>query len=101
MRELICPKCGKNFIPAALHIYHDEKNYYCSWTCYNHRNDHKKNKRKQIELYNESGEFLLRRFKSAEEAAIHTGYNASKIRDACRKQTIYYGYLWRYKNDLS
>lgn len=34
-----CRKCGKIFLPAPMHIYHVGSKYYCSWTCYNHRND--------------------------------------------------------------
>ena len=29
-----CPICGKNFIPAPRHIYHDGKKVVCSWTCH-------------------------------------------------------------------
>ena len=34
-----CRKCGKYFIPAPMHVYRVGSKYYCSWTCYNHRND--------------------------------------------------------------
>jgi hypothetical protein len=34
-----CKKCGKEFLPAPLHIYKTNSKYYCSWTCYNHRDD--------------------------------------------------------------
>ncbi len=37
--EKKCKKCGKIFIPAPLHKYKDGSKYYCSWTCYLHRND--------------------------------------------------------------
>lgn len=37
--EKKCPKCGKIFIPAPMHIYHEYSKYYCSWTCYLHRKD--------------------------------------------------------------
>lgn len=37
--EKRCKKCGKNFIPAPMHRYRDRSKWYCSWTCYNHRND--------------------------------------------------------------
>ena len=37
--EKKCRKCKKLFIPAPLHIYKDKSKWYCSWTCYNHRND--------------------------------------------------------------
>ena len=37
-----CRKCGKIFIPAPMHRYrdgHEQGRWYCTWTCYNHRND--------------------------------------------------------------
>lgn len=42
IRTAICKKCGKEFIPAPLHIYKAGSKYYCSWTCYNHREDEPK-----------------------------------------------------------
>ena len=43
--EKACPRCKKIFCPAAYHVYRDKKGYYCSWTCYNHKDD--KNKKKK------------------------------------------------------
>ena len=37
--ETDCVKCGKKFVPAPYHVYKTWKGYYCSWSCYNHRND--------------------------------------------------------------
>lgn len=37
--ERKCSKCGKVFVPAPLNIYKKNGKVYCSWTCYNHRND--------------------------------------------------------------
>lgn len=37
--EKQCRKCGKFFIPAPEHIYRKGSKYYCSWTCYLHRDD--------------------------------------------------------------
>ena len=44
--EAICPRCGKIFCPAPYHRFKDVTNhrYYCSWTCFNHRKDKKKEK---------------------------------------------------------
>lgn len=42
--EAKCKKCGKIFIPAALHIYTDKNKIYCSWTCYLHRKDKEEKK---------------------------------------------------------
>ena len=39
LAEKKCRKCGKKFIPAPEHRYHEGSKYYCTWTCYNHRND--------------------------------------------------------------
>jgi hypothetical protein len=41
--DVPCKKCGKRFIPAAMHVYKTKKakstTYYCSWTCYLHSDD--------------------------------------------------------------
>lgn len=97
MKEVICRKCGKIFCPAPQHIYKDNKGMYCSWTCYNHR-DEKTNQRKYkyVECYDKDGS-LLRRFKSSTAAAQFTGFEIKKIADACRKGTEYHGFLWKYK----
>lgn len=39
IKTVICKKCGREFIPAPMHIFKDRHKYYCKWTCYNHRND--------------------------------------------------------------
>ena len=39
LREKKCKKCGKTFFAGAEHRYKVWGTYYCSWTCYNHRND--------------------------------------------------------------
>lgn len=99
MIERICDKCGKIFIPAPQHIFVDEKKIYCSWTCYNHREESKPSKGrkiKKIELYSESGN-LLKVFTSATDAAEKTGYLANAIRDACREHKPYMGFIWKYR----
>ena len=42
--ETECPKCGKVFVPAPYHVYKTHNGYYCSWSCFNHRNDKKEQK---------------------------------------------------------
>jgi hypothetical protein len=42
LTEKRCAKCGKTFIAAPYHIYKKGVKWYCSWTCYNHRNDAEK-----------------------------------------------------------
>jgi hypothetical protein len=35
-RARICPVCGKEFIPAAMHVYKDRRpnhRFVCSWSC--------------------------------------------------------------------
>lgn len=39
--EKKCKKCGKTFIAAPEHQYRFEGSWFCSWTCYLHRNDDK------------------------------------------------------------
>lgn len=39
LREKKCKKCGKLFIAAPEHRYREGSKFYCSWTCYLHRND--------------------------------------------------------------
>ena len=104
MKEAYCPRCGKYHIATPQHIYRDEKGLYCSWTCYLHKDDRKKkssknNKNKSVELLSQSGT-LLKEFSSATDAAKETGFDCKCIQLACRDQSVYRGYLWRYKNDL-
>ena len=53
LREKKCKKCGRTFIAAPQHVYKVGSKYYCSWTCYNHRNDkevkHENNKNRPTE----------------------------------------------------
>ena len=42
IRTVICEKCGQEFIPAPFHRFKEGSKYYCKWTCFNHRNDEKK-----------------------------------------------------------
>lgn len=42
IRTAICKKCGKEFVPAPMHRFRVGRNFYCKWTCYNHRNDEQK-----------------------------------------------------------
>lgn len=34
-----CKKCGKEFYPTFYHVYREGQKFYCSWKCFNHRND--------------------------------------------------------------
>ncbi len=37
--ERKCAKCGKKFIAQQYHRFREGDTYYCTWTCYNHRDD--------------------------------------------------------------
>ena len=39
IRTAICKKCGKEFIPAPMHVFKEGTNWYCKWTCFNHRKE--------------------------------------------------------------
>jgi hypothetical protein len=97
-----CVKCNKEFYPTPMHVYRDHKGSYCSWTCYNHRNDKKASRYGvyEIEQYSLDG-VLLKTFISTKEAADSCKGLRNGIRNACREKTKYKGYLWRYKNDMS
>lgn len=99
MIERKCKKCGKNFIPAYYHVYKDGGKIYCSWTCYNHRNDSKVKKEakyKVVEVCDKDGS-LIRAYKSAIEAAEQLGFCINNIRKACVDGSEYNGFLWKYK----
>ena len=46
--DTICPKCGKVFLKQPFHVYvgqyKGKRRAFCSWTCFNHRNDKENNK---------------------------------------------------------
>lgn len=103
--ERHCPVCGKEFYPNPSWAYkerddHGRPTYYCSWKCFNHRNDKKKGNYhyKPIEQLTYDEE-LVHTYENAYEAATAMDGNLTSIRDACRLQKKYKGYLWRYKND--
>jgi uncharacterized OB-fold protein len=41
LEEKKCAKCGKLFVPSYHHTFKQKGKgkYWCSWTCFNHRND--------------------------------------------------------------
>lgn len=109
MPSIICVKCGR--IKRSIHsfddwVYRDGKGFYCTWTCYNHRNDEKPNVQTQhqksipIVQYDKSGN-VVKTFNSIVEAANHTNCTAKTISRACKTHKPCKGYLWRYKNDVS
>ena len=106
MLETKCKRCGKNFWVAPYHIYRDEKGMYCTWTCYNHRNDDEPKAQTQhpksipIIQCDKSGNAVAT-FNSIAEAATHINCTAKTISRACKTHKPCKGYLWRYKNDVS
>lgn len=94
IREVVCAKCKKIFCPAALHVFVEYEKFYCSWTCFNHRNDGKGKRR--VLMLSEDGE-ILKVFDNTTKAAIHMDTQAKYIQKACREQARFKGYLWRYQ----
>lgn len=97
MKERYCHKCGKPFFPVYNHRFNDAYGIYCTWPCYNHRYDD--NPPTKIELYTRDGK-LVKTYKGLTDAADSTGLNFKCIHRACKENIVYFGYLWRYKNDL-
>ena len=98
MVEKNCPVCGKHFVRAAKHLYKEGKACYCSWSCFNHRDDDAV-KPRAVEQYTRSG-IVKRTYKSIEDAADIIGGSSLDIFEACKNCTFYKGYLWRYRNDV-
>ena len=100
----ICPRCGKEFYPGPQHIYKVRSNrgdtHYCSWTCFNHRDEVKKRLYiKRVTQLTLDGE-PVREFNSVNQAAEWVGSTKTLIRRACNTKTAFKGYLWRYSEDV-
>ena len=91
--ECECPKCKKIFCPAALHVFVDKGKSFCSWTCYNHRNDGKG--RRRVLMMDGDGE-VLKRFDNTTKASIYIDTQPKYIQKACREEALFKGYRWRY-----
>lgn len=50
IRTFVCKKCGQTFIAAPMHIFREGKDWYCKWTCYNHRHDEKQETKENDEI---------------------------------------------------
>ena len=94
MLEKFCQKCGKSFIPVYNHRFKDRDGIYCSWSCYNHRYDN--DPPTMVELCTPNGK-VVKTFHGLTDAADSTGCNLGYIHRACKENTVYHGYLWRYK----
>ena len=101
MKDVACAKCGKMFIPAIEHAYKDSRGVYCTWHCFNHRNDGKKDSQeKPVIQYSKSGEFI-KEYKNPAEAARSVGCDVYLLTRCCRRETKSTGgYMWRYKADV-
>lgn len=101
-----CPVCGKTFCPAPYHVYEDEHGVYCSWTCFNHRNEVARarirtrgQRGRPVEQLTLEGE-LVNAFQSAEIAAGAINVCSVSIRKACKAYPKpFKKYLWRFKTD--
>jgi len=108
LNEHHCPICGKEFYPTACWVYREKREndgvtYYCSYKCFSHRNDGKKEKQrkrklKQIEQLTTDG-VVVNTFESAAEAGYSVDGCENAIRDAIRMHKKYKKHLWRYKTD--
>lgn len=109
----VCAKCGKVFTPAPYHQFvsyrtHGQttrKQYFCKWSCYNHRNDptdKRSAKGKKVLMYDPVGNFIGE-FDNAKQAALkltEAGVNAEGryIQRVCRGELPHYhGYIFKYK----
>lgn len=94
-----CKRCGKLFECTALWVYKDEKGIYCTWTCYNHRNDkpiRRKKGLKKVEQYTADNR-LIAIYDCAKSAAEANLCDAEGIREACRGTSkTYLGFVWKY-----
>lgn len=98
--EICCPTCKKIFVPAPHHVYKDGDKTYCTWTCFNHREQEpKKSCSRAVLMYDMHGN-LVEKFTSAVKAADRVQGNPTHLRDACKHSKRYKGYFWRYDYDL-
>lgn len=99
LKAVYCIKCGKEFYPTSEHIYKDNRGRYCSWTCFNHRNDGKKSRYTPVEKCTLNG-VLIETYQSLNKAnEYNAGCSISGIREAIETREPYKGFLWRYKNE--
>ena len=93
--DKICARCGKSFLPAVYHIYKDNKGIYCSWTCYN-RKEERIRRSKIVCQFTTDGEFI-KTYSSAREAAEAMDCSYHTITMACRENKEAVGFLWKYE----
>jgi hypothetical protein len=102
--DVICPICGKNFIPAPFHAF---KTYggtrVCSWTCQlrgereNYRPKATGPEVKPVLMFQQDGTFM-EEFESAAKAEEKLRIARESIRKCCRGETSNAGgFVFRYK----
>lgn len=98
-----CRRCGKEYFPTPMHAYKDDKGSYCSWTCFNHRFDNKKDVRpiEMLDYADIYGKRLVvkKTFNSIAEALSYVGGTPTALRRAVKEERTYKHFMWRYKKD--
>lgn len=102
--DLICPVCGKGFVPAAEHVYRtDDGKPVCSWHClcdYRRRRSKTHGARAVLQLDARGG--VVKEWKSARDAALVCGIDPANIRACCNgKYQLSGGYRWIWKTDAT
>ena len=98
--ESKCVKCGKLFIPAPQHALVDYRGYYCSCTCFLHRNDGVQEEKRgakpcKVERYTKDGKYM-KTYKDAKQAAFEVDGNDKSLARAIRTGTLYRQSYWKY-----
>lgn len=98
--ELVCPVCGKTFVPAVMHVYRTEEGRpVCTWGClcaYRNRRGGKRGR--GVLQYSIDGRFE-REWDNTDDAAAAYGVESERIRNCCRRLTkSCCGHIWRYKS---
>lgn len=98
MIEKKCPKCGKMFIPAPMHSLRDVNGFYCSCTCFLHREIPKVNlrgNRKTVAMCDRYGN-EIKIFPSDTKAAAYVGIEPNSLRLAIKENRMSMGYFFKY-----
>ena len=101
MLETRCPHCGRMHIPAPQHAMVDSRGAYCKPTCWLHRNDNVRDKRryngKKRVIQRTLDGVIVKVFESAHDAAEAVGGIYQSVAKACREGVKCYGYYWSYE----
>lgn len=92
--EAKCRYCGRTFVPAPYHALKDTNGVYCKPTCFLHRDELNKRKKKRVLAFRGDE---VEVFKSASDAAMKLGSDPKVIRKACRNGEKHKGYTWKYE----